>query len=258
MSQEKPIRYAYYPVALGDVYQYAIFHLSDQASKIKMPACRTSTCCHGDCNETAIIKGLKSKKKGAVPLLCKKCMIQRAEFMQQFSMSTEASELFECTLEERYLELFGKKLVIEKNVYVSFNIMYFVDSDHESVCDEIIILDLRGRFLLEDVHPSFMVPVEYPDIVTVDREDIPKYFDTIAEKLTEEWKRKRIGMRNAAALQESKVYDAGAAVPLSNGMLMFVLVLISAVHYITFIFLCYCIIQLNSTKVLLPALHSSN
>ena len=149
-------------------------------------------------------------------------MIQRAENMQQSSMSTEVSELFKCTLEERYLELFGKKLVIEKNVYVSFNLMHDEDSDHESQRDEIIILDLRGRFLLENVHPCFMVPVEYPDIVTVDREDIPNYFDTIDEKLTEKWKMERIHKRNAAALQESKVYDTGSAVPLSYGMLMFV------------------------------------
>ena len=221
MSGEKPIRYAYYPVALANVYQYAIRYLSDETTKIKSPP-RTSTCCHGDCNESAIVKGLKSKKNGAVPLLCKKCMIQRAENMQQSSMSTEVSELFKCTLEERYLELFGKKLVIEKNVYVSFNIMHDEDSDHESQRDEIIILDLRGRFLLENVHPCFMVPVEYPDIVTVDREDIPNYFDTIDEKLTEKWKMERIHKRNAAALQESKVYDTGSAVPLSYGMLMFV------------------------------------
>ena len=67
-----------------------------------------------------------------------------------------------------------------------------------------------------------MVPVEYPDIVTVDREDIPNYFDTIDEKLTEKWKMERIHKCNAAALQESKVYDTGSAVPLSYGMLMFV------------------------------------
>ena len=104
--------------------------------------------------------------------------------------------------------------------------MYDEDSDHYAERDEIIILDLRGSFRKEDIHPAFIVGVGSPvptvlgsSVPTVldDVPDVLAHFDLVQEKNTENWKYQREIYRNKRALQVSKVYDDGDAEPLTNG-----------------------------------------
>ena len=47
--------------------------------------------------------------------------------------------------------------------------------------------------------------------------DVLAHFDLVQEKNTENWKRHMEKNRNRRALRDSKVYDHGDAVPLTNG-----------------------------------------
>ena len=219
-----PLRHEYYPVAPDEIYVYIMFLIANYAKvKKKEDAGKTlvGACCLDGCTSAALVQGLVRK---GVQVLCKNHMAERAKEMQEVSMMVPPEA--RVPLEDRYLEIYGEPLVMTDDVYVSFNPMYDEDSDHDAQRDEIIILDLRGRFLKEDIHPAFIVGVGSPmptvlgsSVPTVldDVPDVLAHFDLVQEKNTENWKRHMEKNRNRRALRDSKVYDHGDAVPLTNG-----------------------------------------